>query len=389
MIARYYRFMKKITAVFLAAALCFSLAACKAPAAPSQKEAVTEAAATEADASKAEETTTAATEAVTTEAATVEASAAEPSAETEIASSEAETEAAELSDDEKASGICPDGHELIVSESGDTLTVRLDANATTGYFWSYTIWDENSLALSGEDYKEKPHADGMVGVGGVWEAEFKVTGDSEGSNCVNFYYSRGAMDVPVYVVDVYEREGKLTVTGEHVSELGMYEFEDGEFKTVNLEFANMFEENELSFYALADVLSPLVFTNEEAAEITLGDTFTGFIYGAPAEITVQFLEPMNDNISYRITDNEYLTYNDHLSGWVIESFDDDDLMYNLDKTIKVHFTNETHIEDQMEEILKTGNSGTIYDKMRSYQNVQASLTVKDREAESIKIFYHP
>lgn len=370
--------MRKLTTVLMAAIMVFTLAACGTPAetpetvAPAEETVTTVAATTTApETTKAPETTAA----PTTEAATTVAETEEVETET-APSEEAETEPWNY------------GERIEVSENGEILTVRLEANATTGYRWSHKIWDEGSLELLTDEYIERPHADGMVGVGGAWVGSFRLTSDRDGRNYINFYYSRGEMDVPAYVVDIFFKDGTLQVTGEHFNNLDLYEYEDGEFKDISLNFENMFEENELSFYATADVLSPMVFNDEEYNKITLGDRFTGKMYGTDVEIEIEMLEKIDD-YSWRINpDSEVLCYNKRLNGWIIMG-DDDDILYNIDKTISVHFTNETRINDQMEEILNTGNSGTIYDKLRDYNHVEASLTVKDGVATDITIFYHP
>lgn len=345
--------MRKLTTVLMAAIMVFTLCACGTT--------VTE---------------TAATETETETEATVSAETA-ASEETETPAPETEAETSEWDF----------GDRLELSENGEVLTVRLEANATTGYSWSYKIWDEGSLELLTNEYIEAPHAEGMVGTGGAWIASFRLTSERDGKNYINFYYSRGEMEIPDYVVDLYFDGGRLRIDGEHVNELSLYEFEDGEFETIELDFENMFEESVLSFYATADVISPFVLTEEEFKEVKPGDSFTGNMYGGDDEVTVDVLEETETG-SFRINDNEELSYSEHLGGWIIRGLDDD-ILYNTDKTISIHFTNETHIEDQMEEILKTGNSGTIYDKLHDYQHVKASLKVKDGTAEEITIFYHP
>lgn len=369
--------MKKIIAVLLAALMTLTLFACgKSADVPADGAAAAEtAAATVSDTNAgtpAPETTKAPETTTAPHTTAVEA-------ETPEAGSSAETEA-ELPEWDY-------GERFEVSENGDVFTVRLPANATTGYSWSYKIWDESQLELLTDEYIEAPHAEGIVGAGGAWVASFRITTENDGKNYVNFYYSRGDQEIPDYVADVYYNNGKIWETGEHVNKLGLYEYEDGEFDEIELNFVNMFEENELSFYATADVVSPMVLSNEEFAEVTLGDTFTGHMYGSDTEVSVVFLEKIDDS-NWRINDDEMFSYNKAFGGWIITGFDDD-ILLQVEKTINVHFTNETHIEDQMEQVLKTGNSGTIYDKMHDYHFVSASLKVKDGTATEITIFYHP
>lgn len=63
---------------------------------------------------------------------------------------------------------------------GNTLVLKLDSNATTGYQWVVLEQDAGKLELVSEDYATDPHPPGMVGVGGHQQFVFKalVTGKS-------------------------------------------------------------------------------------------------------------------------------------------------------------------------------------------------------------------
>ena len=68
-----------------------------------------------------------------------------------------------------------------LSEDECVLTVRLDANATTGYEWTYSFSDDKALELLTEEYVEYEHPEGEVGVGGYWAASFMGTFETAGN----------------------------------------------------------------------------------------------------------------------------------------------------------------------------------------------------------------
>ena len=77
-----------------------------------------------------------------------------------------------------------------LSEDAGFLTVHLEANATTGYEWTYTISDETLLELVTDEYTEDEHEDGMTGVGGTWNASFMPIGDKSGEVDLTLTYVR-------------------------------------------------------------------------------------------------------------------------------------------------------------------------------------------------------
>lgn len=272
------------------------------------------------------------------------------------------------------------------------LTVRLRANATTGYEWSYKIWDDQSLKEVKAEYIPD-EADGMTGVGGVWEAVFSVPAglDTNGvfgrQNYITFTYARSwdKEKIPSKALDILIHEQTMEITGVHEPDLTTPMAEDGEYK-VTLNFDNMLEENERSFYALVGIPQVITFTEEEVKAVKVGDEIDLEQYGL-YNIEVDRVEKRDDG-AINITDAERFEFNKELNAWVIRDWDDDILKYNKEMR-QVHFTNETKIDDGMEDVMRTGNSGTIYDKMRSYQHVDATVTVKDGFVEKIRIYYHP
>ena len=91
------------------------------------------------------------------------------------------------------------------------LTVALDANATTGFSWSYEIEDPSVLVLTDSEYVEDAHEPMMTGVGGTQYYYFDAL--SDGETDITFVYSQpwegGSMGKTV----VYT----VTVSGDDVS----------------------------------------------------------------------------------------------------------------------------------------------------------------------------
>jgi Predicted secreted protein len=71
---------------------------------------------------------------------------------------------------------------------GDSCTVSLEANATTGYSWEYELSDPEVLTCTGSEYKENRHKKGMVGTGGRQYYTFKA--GKQGSTVIVFDYAQ-------------------------------------------------------------------------------------------------------------------------------------------------------------------------------------------------------
>ncbi len=70
---------------------------------------------------------------------------------------------------------------------GDTVVVKLDANATTGYEWTFTAGDTFTVASS--EYVPDPNPSGLAGSGGTQVVTLKVT--AAGSSELTGVYARG------------------------------------------------------------------------------------------------------------------------------------------------------------------------------------------------------
>ena len=83
----------------------------------------------------------------------------------------------------------PPEENLWYSLSDGILSVSLEANATTGYTWSYEISDTNVVECQGDKYVEDEHEDGMVGVGGMFKGVFAAA-TTDGEAKITFNYAR-------------------------------------------------------------------------------------------------------------------------------------------------------------------------------------------------------
>lgn len=101
---------------------------------------------------------------------------------------------------------------------GDTvLTVRLQANATTGYAWTFENSDETILACEKEEYVPDENQEGLAGVGGTYVAVFAPTMRDAGKVTLTFRYAREwetEEPAETYIFDLWINEaGLLTVEG--------------------------------------------------------------------------------------------------------------------------------------------------------------------------------
>jgi inhibitor of cysteine peptidase len=73
-------------------------------------------------------------------------------------------------------------------KNGDTFTIKLEANPTTGYEWSAAISDESVLALEKSEYLPDEAVSGAVGAGGTQVLTFKAS--KAGSATIDLVYQR-------------------------------------------------------------------------------------------------------------------------------------------------------------------------------------------------------
>lgn len=103
-------------------------------------------------------------------------------------------------------------------EGETVLTVRLQANPTTGYQWTYEISDPKLLACEKEEYVPDENSQGLMGAGGTYVAVFSPTTQGAGAVELTFRYARqwesGEEPVETYTFQLWIMEsGTLSVEG--------------------------------------------------------------------------------------------------------------------------------------------------------------------------------
>jgi inhibitor of cysteine peptidase len=93
----------------------------------------------------------------------------------------------------------------ITVDFGDTFSIQLESNPTTGYDWTVSISDKDVVSLVGNEYLPEPVDTTIVGSGGVNVFTFK--GLEKGSAVVTLIYERSfeedsAIETLVYNVTV-------------------------------------------------------------------------------------------------------------------------------------------------------------------------------------------
>ncbi len=84
----------------------------------------------------------------------------------------------------------PSGLAYELSDGEDSLTIRLAANATTGYSWILALSDESMLRVEDEDYIVDESAAGLVGAGGTYVVTLRPTMEGAGMVTATFTYSQ-------------------------------------------------------------------------------------------------------------------------------------------------------------------------------------------------------
>jgi inhibitor of cysteine peptidase len=88
-----------------------------------------------------------------------------------------------------------DNGKTINLQPGETLTLTLESNPTTGYSWQVMELDNAVLTQEGDpEYKQSSGAEGLVGAGGTETFRFKTIGSGETS--LSLGYMRPWESVP-------------------------------------------------------------------------------------------------------------------------------------------------------------------------------------------------
>ena len=81
----------------------------------------------------------------------------------------------------------------ITLRPGGQVHINLEANATTGYFWTITSLDETKVKTVSKDYVADPAPEGLVGGGGTMMFVFE--GIAKGRSDLELSYQRSPQDV--------------------------------------------------------------------------------------------------------------------------------------------------------------------------------------------------
>lgn len=71
---------------------------------------------------------------------------------------------------------------------GETDTIELESNRTTGYKWHYSMDDKGVVEVVSDEYQQYEHEEEVVGAGG--RRIFEIKGAEEGTTTLEFEYSR-------------------------------------------------------------------------------------------------------------------------------------------------------------------------------------------------------
>ncbi len=94
------------------------------------------------------------------------------------------------------------------------LTVRLSANATTGYEWTFTTTDENAVELLASEYVADEASAELVGVGGTYVASFRGLKQTADAVDLTFSYGRSWEEKPIEMRTLtlnVDQENRLSV----------------------------------------------------------------------------------------------------------------------------------------------------------------------------------
>ena len=91
----------------------------------------------------------------------------------------------------------PDADWYEVDPDTGVLTVRLSANASTGYEWTFTTTDDQAVELLTSEYVEDEAEEGLVGVGGTYVASFRGLKQTADTVELTFSYGRSWEEKPI------------------------------------------------------------------------------------------------------------------------------------------------------------------------------------------------
>ncbi len=89
---------------------------------------------------------------------------------------------------EDAQAVYGKEHTDIEAKTGETFTIKLEENPTTGYQWSIAVSDESVVMLDKDDYEPDDQSGELVGSGGTRVLTFKAL--KAGTATIGMVYER-------------------------------------------------------------------------------------------------------------------------------------------------------------------------------------------------------
>ena len=285
-----------------------------------------------------------------------------------------------------SSGVSADWFEQ--SAEGEVLTVRLKANPTTGYQWTFEISDEEILELLTEEYAQEPGKEDMDGVGGIWCASFKPTFRKDGDVKLTLKYGRSWESQPSFikVLMLTVKGRKITVNDFNELEKELPVIPDGEY-SVELTADGLKKDGDVIVAELTEP-KPIVLSDEEVKALKAGSEIDLTAYGRDP-MSVEKLEKQGEN-TIEINEFARLKKDNDLGGWKIVVENDDVITYPV-LLGQATFDDNTEFEDELSKIAydDANKFENIYDCVQNYKSVNAEVTMEGLHVKKVKVLYHP
>ena len=267
------------------------------------------------------------------------------------------------------------------------LTVRLPANPSTGYIWTYEA-DREFLQQEKEEYIFDSRSRNLAGGGGLWSASFRgVTGKS-GKTELKLLYLRTfeAVAAEEKIFSLELKDGKPEMLSLTENKNVPILLSDGTH-SVQLKAERLGEEDG-KLYADVTEPIPVILRDEEVEALELGGMINLAPYGM-SYIEVTEREELSGG-QIRVADGATLIRDAALGGWKIQTYDDDIYEYE-DGTFRLYFDEDVPFTDEMSLIAydDAHRFSSFSESLKNYGNLRAEAVVKDGKAQKLTLRYHP
>lgn len=96
-----------------------------------------------------------------------------------------------------------------IEYKGESFTLSVDENPTTGYIWSYEAYDKDLLRCTSDEYVDL--SKGLIGGGGSRQFTFETSKDGETAIEFNLSRSWEKESIKSFIIDVARKDGKISV----------------------------------------------------------------------------------------------------------------------------------------------------------------------------------